>query len=350
MPRVFSLRSNPVCNSPHSVCSYPFHFANESASIFNFKIDESSLHMRILFCTKKDVFGAWILNWILPKLTGHQVKVLLSDKTRPAEHSVLALLEEKFLERDLPLQALFPMLDAQSAQGLLATFEGCKRRYQLEINTVTSINDAASEQGIRDWAPDIIISARFSLIFKANIERIPRLGIFNIHPGALPGYAGLYAPLRGIFNREERLGCTLHQVDEGIDTGAIYSVSYLEVKPERSIFGHIAELYELGLLSLLRLLAALEQGNAVKLEVQDTKLFRYYRLPEQEVFTELEARGVVVVCYGAYSDFILQFVAPELLEQFAAPLQAQTLERLVHSVKTLGVQEALLTFKQSLRT
>jgi methionyl-tRNA formyltransferase len=303
--------------------------------------------MRILFCTKKDVFGAWILNWILPKLIGHQVRVLLSDKTRPAEHSVPALLEEKFLERDLPLQGLFPLIDAQSTQGPLATFEGCAKRYQLEINTVTSINDPATEQQIREWSPDIIISARFSLIFKSNIERIPRLGIFNIHPGTLPGYAGLYAPLRGIFNGEEKLGCTLHRVDEGIDTGAIYSVSHLKVIPERSIFGHIAPLYELGLLSVLHLLEELEQGNVVKLEAQDTNLFRYYRLPEQEVFTELERRGIQVVSYSVYSEFIRQFVAPEGMGQPTGPLEATALERLVHSVKTSGVEASLRSFKDS---
>jgi len=99
---------------------------------------------------------------------------------------------------------------------------------------------------IRDWAPDIIISARFSLIFKSNIEQIPPLGIFNIHPGALPGYAGLCAPLRGMLNGEKELGCTLHQVDNGIDTGPIYAVGYLAAQPEKSVFGHIAQLYELG--------------------------------------------------------------------------------------------------------
>jgi methionyl-tRNA formyltransferase len=306
--------------------------------------------MRILFCTKKDVFGAWILNWMLPKLTGHQVKVLLSDKTRPAEHSVHALLEEKFLERDLPLQALFPIVDAQTAQGPLATFEGCARRFQVEINTVTTINDPASEQAIREWEPDIIISARFSLIFKSNIERIPRHGIFNVHPGALPGYAGLYAPLRGVVNREEKLGCTLHRVDEGIDTGAVYSVSYLEFRPEQSIFGHIASLYELGLVNVLRLLEDLEQGGVVKLAVQDNQLFRYYRLPEQEVFAELERRGINVVSYPVYGVFISQFVPPELQGQFVSLLQAQALERMVQSLLTVGVSEALKSFNDSVHS
>ena len=53
--------------------------------------------MKILFCTKNDIFGAVILNKILPQLKNHQVKVLLSDKTRAEENSVQELIEEKFL-------------------------------------------------------------------------------------------------------------------------------------------------------------------------------------------------------------------------------------------------------------
>lgn len=305
--------------------------------------------MRILFCTKRDIFGASILNWILPRLGEHQVKVLLSDKTRTEENSVQALTEEKFLERDLPLRALFPLIDQRGALGPLATFEGCRQRYQVDIDTVTRINDPDTEAMIRAWAPDVIVSARFSLIFKANIERIPPLGIFNVHPGALPGYAGLYAPLRGILNADQQLGCTLHQVDEGIDTGAIYSVSYLDARPEKSIFGHIAALYELGLMSTLRLLDALEQGKTVKLETQDPQQFRYYRLPEQDVFTELERRGVKVVSYPVYSEFIRQFLTPEFSQALSVLFEEQALERLMHSVKTLGIEETLQAFSERAR-
>jgi hypothetical protein len=305
--------------------------------------------MRILFCTKRDIFGAFILNWILPRLGGHQVKVLLSDKTRTEENSVQALSEEKFLERDLPLNALFPMIDCQTATGKLATFEGCRQRYQVEIDTVLSINDAETEAMIRDWAPDIIVSARFSLIFKSNIERIPPLGIFNIHPGALPGYAGLYAPLRGILNAEKQLGCTLHQVDDGIDTGAIYSVSYLPLVIERSVFGHIAALYELGLASLLKLLLELEQGRKPKILVQDKTLFRYFRLPDEEAFVRLNTLGIDLVAFDIYSDFIKQFVPQELIVQLSSELSPQAFKDITQQANVAGINQAVSNFSESLR-
>ena len=305
--------------------------------------------MRILFCTKNDVFGASILNWILPRLATHQVKVLLSDKTRTEENSVQALVEEKFLERDLPLRALFPFIDQQTTTGKLLTFAGCHQRYQVEIDIVTRINDADTEAMIRDWAPDIIVSARFSLIFKANIESIPPLGIFNIHPGALPGYAGLYAPLRAVLNADKQLGCTLHQVDEGIDTGAVYSVSYLPLTIERSVFGHIAQLYELGLTSLLVLLSDFSRGTQPTLTVQDKTLFRYFRLPDQDAFVHLKALGIDLVAFDVYSDFIRQFVPSESMQACSSELSAQALELMTQKVMSTGIDRAVADLGERLR-
>ena len=304
--------------------------------------------MRILFCTKKDVLGAWILNWILPKLSQHQVKVFLSDKTRPVENSVQSLTEEKFLERDLPLLALFPLIDGQPEIGSLATFEGCRQRYQVEIDTISNINDVGTEKIIREWAPDIIVSARFSLIFKANIECIPPLGIFNIHPGALPGYAGLCAPLRAILNAEKQLGCTLHQVDGGIDTGSIYSLSYLDANPKQSVFTHIAPLYELGLKSMLQLLAELAEGQPPLLKVQDKNSFRYFHLPDETAFVQLHQMGVQPVSYDVYSDFVKQFVPTTLTSKLNLALAPLAIQHATQSVTKIGIPEALKQFNDSL--
>jgi folate-dependent phosphoribosylglycinamide formyltransferase PurN len=305
--------------------------------------------MRILFCTKKDVFGTWILNWVLPKLSQHHVKVLLSDKTRTEENSVQALTEEKFLERDLPLAALFPLIDSHSEMGPLATFEGCQKRYQVEIDTITSVNDSDTEKMIRDWAPDIIVSARFSLIFKANIESIPPLGIFNIHPGALPGYAGLCAPLRGILHAEKQLGCTLHKVDGGIDTGPIYRVAYLESDPKQSVFAHIAPLYELGLTNLLQLLADLAEGMTPQLKMQDKESFRYFRLPDEAAFAKLKTLGVDQVAVDVYSDFIKQFVPSALMQKLSSELAPQALRQLTQQVKSTGTDHAVADFADRLQ-
>jgi hypothetical protein len=305
--------------------------------------------MKILFCTKNDVFGATILNFILPKLRHHEVKVLLSDKTRSEENKVPELFEEKFLERDFPLGVLFPLIDAdQPSCGTLLTFEGCAKKYGVPIDTILDINGQQGEQMIRDWAPDVIVSARFSLIFKKNIEMIPRHGIFNIHPGALPGYAGLCAPLRGLLNADEKLGCTLHQVDMGIDTGPIYSVSYMPASPQKSIFSHIGNLYEMGLTRLLELLQTIENGESPVLQVQDPADFRYYRLPDEQVFAELRDKGIEPVSFEIYSQLIQKFCPDAMrtsLAEFITPLALATLTKSIH---THGIEACVERYRTTI--
>ncbi len=297
--------------------------------------------MKILFCTKNDIFGAVILNKILPQLKNHEVKVLLSDKTRAEENSVAELVEEKFLERDFPLNLIFPLIDSQSVTGELLTFAGCAKKYNIDISTILNINNAESEKMIRDWAPDIIVSARFSLIFKKNIEQIPPLGIFNIHPGALPGYAGLCAPLRGMLQGDKQLGCTLHRVDEGIDTGPIYAVGYLAAEPEKSVFGHIAQLYELGLANLLKLLGEFSEGREPALQVQDPAAFRYFRLPDAAAFEQLRARGIEPVSYKIYGELIKKFIPAEIYTGAESVINSQNIKQATTSIHSNGTSAVL---------
>lgn len=298
--------------------------------------------MKILFCTKNDVFGATILNFILPRLAQHQVRVLLSDKTRSEENKALELVEEKFLERDFPLSVLFPLIDSTAPSvGQLLTFEGCAQKYGVDIQTTLNINEPKSEQMITNWAPDVIVSARFSLIFKKNIEAIPRHGIFNIHPGALPGYAGLCAPLRGLLNADSQLGCTLHKVDMGIDTGPIHSVSYMSASPDKSVFSHIANLYEMGLTRLIDLLKEIESGHPPALKQQDPADFRYYRLPGEEVFAELAQKNIQPVSFEIYSQLVEKFCPETLLAQIAALLSPAALAQLTASIHTQGIDGAV---------
>ena len=45
--------------------------------------------------------------------------------------------------------------------------------------------------------------------------------IFNIHPALLPAYPGLNAQKQAIQNGAKVSGCTVHFVDEGVDSGPI---------------------------------------------------------------------------------------------------------------------------------
>ena len=67
--------------------------------------------------------------------------------------------------------------------------------------------------------PDIIAVFGTSLIRGPLLER-GRLGIVNLHGGLSPSYRGADCTFWALYNSEpEQIGCTLHYINAGIDTG-----------------------------------------------------------------------------------------------------------------------------------
>ncbi|CAA7621434.1 Methionyl-tRNA formyltransferase [Magnetospirillum sp. LM-5] len=269
--------------------------------------------LRILVCTKRDLAGAMVLNQVLAHLAGDQVMVLLSDKTRPVENAVPELAEIKFLERDLPIDTIFPLIDATGDDTCHhATFDGLARRYGIPIQVVADINGPEGESLVRAFAPDIILSARFSLIFKPNIFEIPPLGTYNVHPGALPRYAGLFAPFRCMLDGAKRIGCTLHQVDRGIDTGPIAGIGWIDIDPARSLLWHVTQTYRPGLELFFQVLDGLREGRQPVLTQQDRSQRAYGSLPGADSFKDFAAKGLRIYDPADYLEELRSFV-PEAL-------------------------------------
>lgn len=267
--------------------------------------------MKIIICTKRDLAGALVLNHLMPHLVDDQVTVLLSDKTRPAEKTLPELAEMKFLERDLAVDTIFPLVDLSGdTEAPLATFAGITRRYGAMVSVVSKINSGDGAQAIRDFAPDIIISVRFSLIFKRPIFEIPRFGTWNIHPGALPRYAGLFAPFRCLVDGGERVGCTLHRVDDGIDTGPVVGIGWLPVDRDRSLLWHVVNTYQSGIDLFLDMLSGLRVGRPPRLVAQDVTQRRYVSMPAIEQFQRFHQQGWRLFEPKEYKDILRGFLPP----------------------------------------
>lgn len=56
--------------------------------------------------------------------------------------------------------------------------------------------------------------------------------LVNIHPSLLPKYKGLHTHKRAIAAADEKHGCTVHWVNEGVDEGKIIAQAELDIMPE----------------------------------------------------------------------------------------------------------------------
>jgi hypothetical protein len=77
----------------------------------------------------------------------------------------------------------------------------------------------ASVAAVEALRPDVLIHAGASILRAATIK-LPRLGVLNAHMGLLPAYRGVNVVEWACLNGDP-VGCSVHLIDTGIDTGAV---------------------------------------------------------------------------------------------------------------------------------
>ena len=80
--------------------------------------------------------------------------------------------------------------------------------------------------------PWLVVSAGFMKILSPTFVRGFR--IINTHPSLLPLFPGAHAVRDALAAGAQESGCTLHYVDEGVDTGPIIAQQKLEIRAGES--------------------------------------------------------------------------------------------------------------------
>jgi hypothetical protein len=89
------------------------------------------------------------------------------------------------------------------------------------VREVPHINHPDVVQLARQLEPDLIAVFGTSLI-RGELLQQGRLGLVNLHGGLSPEYRGADCTFWALYNSEPgKIGCTLHFIDHGIDTGRL---------------------------------------------------------------------------------------------------------------------------------
>jgi phosphoribosylglycinamide formyltransferase-1 len=84
---------------------------------------------------------------------------------------------------------------------------------------------------IEEAKVDFIVLAGFMRVIKETLLRAFPGRILNIHPSLLPAFRGLEAWRQALEAGVSEAGCTVHLVDEGVDTGTILGQSRVPILP-----------------------------------------------------------------------------------------------------------------------
>jgi phosphoribosylglycinamide formyltransferase 1 len=88
--------------------------------------------------------------------------------------------------------------------------------------------DAALTDAVAAHHPDLVVSAGFmKLLGKQFLDRFP---VVNTHPALLPAFPGAHAVREALDYGVTVTGCTVHLVDNGVDTGPVIAQRAVEVR------------------------------------------------------------------------------------------------------------------------
>jgi len=89
----------------------------------------------------------------------------------------------------------------------------------------------ALAQAVVTHRPDLVISAGFLKLLSTSFLGAVRAPVVNTHPALLPAFPGLHAVRDALAYGVKLTGCTLHLVDEGVDTGPVLAQRAVPVCP-----------------------------------------------------------------------------------------------------------------------
>lgn len=152
-----------------------------------------------------------------------------------------------------------PALGRAAAHGIPAvvvTREGYPSRAEFERALVGAA---------RGFSPDLVVLAGFMRILgKTFLEAFPGR-VINIHPSLLPAFRGLEAQRQALEYGVRYSGCTVHFVDEGMDTGPILGQRVVPVMPDDTVESLAARILEQEHELLVECIEAIAEGR-VRLE------------------------------------------------------------------------------------
>ena len=151
----------------------------------------------------------------------------------------------------------------------------------LSVHQPTKVRTGELSSWLREKNADVALVMAYGRILPADVLAAARRGAMNLHASLLPRYRGA-APINwAIVHGEIQTGISLMQMDEGLDTGPVYSQHLLELT-ETETAGSLAErIATLGAHVVRADLAAAVDGKLTA-EAQDATLASHAPLIERQ--------------------------------------------------------------------
>ena len=261
---------------------------------------------KVLMFIGQDITAHLIMNKVVVDMIAQNIyePVLVFPKNASSKRAdIFELKEYAFFEKTILNNTVYPFVNKKpysDAENLSP--QQLADKYSLVLREVDDVNSSDFIEEIKGMDNiGCALSIRCTQIFKKDIIDVIKKGapFMNLHSGLLPEYRGVMPTMRRMFDiargaaDTSEIGCTLHKVDTGIDTGKIIEVKSIQLDPEYS--GYIATigLAEAGADAINNVLGQLQKYTVRGYPQTEDKAV-YYTFPTRKELAEWDAAGLVL--------------------------------------------------------
>jgi methionyl-tRNA formyltransferase len=145
---------------------------------------------------------------------------------------------------------------------------------EIPVFQPASLKDAAQQQLLAEFRPDVIVVVAYGLILPQAVLDIPKMGCLNVHASLLPRWRGAAPIQRAIESGDAESGITIMQMDAGLDTGNMLASARCPIGSCTTAASLHDELAILGAPLLIEVLENLPSHQATAI-AQDDNLATY---------------------------------------------------------------------------
>jgi len=144
------------------------------------------------------------------------------------------------------------------------------------------VNGDEAVAAVRDFGPDLLVTAAYGQILSPKLLKAPRFGGINLHGSILPAYRGAAPVARGIENGETEFGVTVIQMSPRIDAGGMIAVARTPVDPDETAGELEARLAEIGAPLVALAVGEVVAGTAVVLPQDRSRVTKAPKLRKDD--------------------------------------------------------------------
>ena len=242
------------------------------------------------------------------------------------DFSVPAL--QALIDSEHEVVAVYTQPDRPAGRGRKIRFGPVKQLavdHDIPVEQTTTLKTDEAQQTLKEYQPDLMVVAAYSLILPQAVLDIPTYGCLNIHASLLPRWRGAAPIQRAIQAGDTETGVTIMQMAAGLDTGDMLHKIHLPITANdggQSIHDKLAEAGAKGLMTVIEQLL----NNELQPEVQDDNLATYahklskaegeidWTKPAKEIDCLIRAFDAWPTAYTLYRGKPLKLLASQVID------------------------------------